>query len=340
MIWFTWRQFRTHSWVTAGGLAALGALLVLTAGSIADAYDANVPGCGSDCATAIDAFLRDARTGTNKIVYNLASYAMYLLPALIGMFWGAPLIARELETGTHRLAWNQTVTRTRWLATKLALIGAAAAATAGLLSWAITAWAHHIDNATGDRIKPLLNPDGPGGIYDARGIVPIGWALFAFTLGVTAGMLIRRTVPAMAATLGGYLAAAAAMPLWIREHLTPPTHITRTFDLDQLTTLAIRPDNRMDVYAETPAQSWVLSNQTITTTGQAFNGPADPQYCGAGTSMQACEQWIGSLGLRQHLTYHPASNFWSLQWAETGILVGLAALLTGFCFWWIRRRVA
>jgi hypothetical protein len=78
----------------------------------------------------------------------------------------------------------------------------------------------------------------------------------------------------------------------------------------------------------------VLTNQTITTTGQPFTGPANQQYCGMDQGPQACEQWLGTLGLRQDLTYHPGSHFWTLQWAETGILIGLAALLAGFCFWW------
>jgi hypothetical protein len=342
MIWLTWRQFRTQTWVTVGGLAVLGVLLIITGRSIADAWDAaNVAGCGSDCTNAIDTFLRDAKTGTNGIVFNLATYAMYLVPALIGLFWGAPLIARELETGTHRLAWNQTVTRTRWLATKLALIGAATAATVALLSWVITSWAHHIDNVTGDRIRPLINTHGLGGIYDARGVVPIGWALFAFMLGVTAGMLIRRTVAAMAATLGIYIAAVVAMSGWIREHLTPAVHTTKALDTANLSGLGINPsDWRMDVFGETPGHAWVLSNQVITTTGQVFHGPANQQYCGLDQGPPACEEWLGTLGLRQDLTYHPTSHFWSLQWAETGIFVGLAILLTGFCFWWIRRRAS
>jgi hypothetical protein len=32
------------------------------------------------------------------------------------MFWGAPLVAGELESGTFRLAWTQDVSRVRWLA--------------------------------------------------------------------------------------------------------------------------------------------------------------------------------------------------------------------------------
>jgi hypothetical protein len=331
MIWFTWRQFRTQTWVTVGGLAVLGALLVLTGLSIADAYDTNVPGCGSNCANAIDNFVRDAKNGTSGTVYDLATYTMYLVPALIGIFWGAPLIARELETGTHRLAWNQTVTRTRWLATKLVIIGGASVATVGLLSWAITSWAHHIDNATGERIKPM--------IYAARGVVPIGYALFAFILGVTAGMLIRRTLPAMAATLGVYIAAVVAMPLWLREHLTPAVHATPAFDTAKLTGIGLIRNGTLRVDAEAPANAWVLSNHVVTSTGSQVI-TANPQYCSPSKSPEACQQWLGTLGLRQDLTYHPGSHFWSLQWAEAGIFLGLAVLLAGFCFWWIRRRVS
>jgi ABC-type transport system involved in multi-copper enzyme maturation permease subunit len=331
MIWFTWRQFRTQTWITVGGLAVLAVLLLITARSIADAYDAaNVAGCSNNCATAIENFLRDATNGTGGTVYDLVTPTMYMLPALIGIFWGAPLIARELETGTHRLAWNQSVTRTRWLATKLAIIGGASVATVGLLSWAITSWAHHIDDANGDRIKPLL--------YGARGVVPISYTLFAFVLGVTAGMLIRRTVPAMAATLAIYIGAVAAMPLWIRGHLTSPVHATPAFDLARLRGIGLSPNGTLRVYAEAPANAWVLSNHVVTNTGQVIT--ANPQYCSPSASPEACRQWLGTLGLRQDLAYHPQSHFWSLQWAEAGIFLGIAVLLVGFCFWWIRRRVS
>jgi ABC-2 family transporter protein len=242
MIWFTWRQFRTQTWITVGALAALGVVLVITGRSIADAYaDANVAACDSDCATAINNFLHQVTTSTSGTVYDLATSILYVVPALIGIFWGAPLLARELETGTHRLAWNQSVTRTRWLATKLAIVGAAAAATVGLLSWAVTSWAHQIDQATGVRITPAL--------FAARGIVPIGYALFAFTLGVTAGMLIRRTVPAMAATLAIYGAAVIFMQEWIRAHLVPASHATNPLDTSSLDTLMIGQGNELTVVA-------------------------------------------------------------------------------------------
>jgi hypothetical protein len=331
MIWFTWRQFRTQTWITVGGLAVLGVLLVITAGSIADAYNAaNLAGCGSNCTDAIDSFLQDVSSGTSGTVYDLATPTMYLVPALIGIFWGAPLIAREIESGTHRLAWNQSVTRTRWLVTKLGIVGGASVATVGVLSWAITTWAHRIDEANGDRIKPLL--------YGARGVVPISYTLFAFILGVTAGMLIRRTVPAMAATLAVYIGAVAAMPLWIREHLTSAVHATPAFDLSSMYGLGLRPDGTLRVFSKGPSEAWVLSNHVVTSTGQVIS--ANPQYCSPSKSPEACQQWLGTLGLRQDLTYHPDSHFWSLQWAEAGIFLGIALLLAGFCFWWIRQRVS
>jgi hypothetical protein len=83
----------------------------------------------------------------------------------------------------------------------------------------------------------------------------------------------------------------------------------------------------------------VLSNQTITPSGQVFTGPADPQYCGPTAGGETCLDWLGTLGLREDIFYHPADHFWRLQWAEAGVFVGAAILLVGFCFWWTRRRL-
>jgi ABC-2 family transporter protein len=330
MIWFTWRQFRTQAWITAGGLVILAVILAITGHHLADLYQANVGDCHSHCGNAIDNFIADARNSIADRVFHYSLAIMYVVPGLIGIFWGAPLIARELETGTYRLAFNQSVTRTRWLATKLATIGAIAMATVGLLSWAITAWAHHIDHANDNRLQPLL--------FGARGIVPIGYAAFAFAIGVTAGMLIRRTVPAMAATLVAYVGAVASMP-FLRSHLMPASHVALPLNADNINEIAVRPGGVMTVSGgDAPHGAWVLTNQTINAAGNLFTGPADPQHCGA-NGPDSCVQWVGSLGLREDVTYQPASHFWPLQWTETGIFLAVALLLVGFCFWWTRRRL-
>jgi hypothetical protein len=333
MIWFTWRQFRTQTWVTVGAVAVLGVLLFATGRSIADAYaDAKMATCQADCAAAVEIFLAQVYSSASGTLYNFTMSTMYVVPALIGVFWGAPLIARELETGTHRLAWTQSVTRTRWLASKLAIVGAATAATAGILTWAVTSWAHQIDAAIDNRITPF--------VYGARGIVPVGYALFAVALGVTAGLLIRRTVPAMAATLAVYIPAVAAMPLWIRAHLLPVSHAITPLDTASLEGIMITDDQMTQmtlVGGGHQPGAWMLSNKTITTSGEVFTGPAG--NCGPEHTHQECMAWIDTLGLRQELAYQPANNFWPLQWIEFGIFVGAAVLLAGFCFWWTRRRL-
>ncbi|HZM82027.1 MAG TPA: ABC transporter permease subunit [Candidatus Limnocylindrales bacterium] len=333
MIWFTWRQFRTRAAIAVVALAACGVALLITGRTLAQMY-AGVASCQSDCGAALSQFGEQFRRDDLFLVYGLSSLLMYLVPALVGAFWGAPLIAHELETGTHRLAWNQTVTRSRWLASKLAVVGGTAAALTGVLGWAVSTWARHIDTAVFDRIE------APN--FGARGIVPIGYAVFAFTLGVTCGMLIRRTVPAMAITLAGYAAVVLAMPLWLRAHLIPALHETRPLDLENLSSMITNTGEgggTMELTGPGMPHAWNVSNLTITPAGDEFHGPPDPVACGEDAAANACDAWLTSLNLREDIIYHPASHFWALQAAETGILLGLAALLVMFSFWWVRRRL-
>ena len=190
MIWFTWRQFRTQTWITVGALAALGVVLVITGRSIADAYAAaNVAACGNDCPTVIDNFLRQVQASTPQAVYDLASGLMYVGARLDRHLLGRAADRRELETGTHRLAWNQSVTRTRWLATKLGIVGGGGGGNRG----AAQLGGHHL-GATGSTTPPATG--SPGAVRRPRHRPDRLRHLFAFILGVTLGMLIRRTVPA------------------------------------------------------------------------------------------------------------------------------------------------
>ncbi|GGN64447.1 transporter [Actinoplanes lobatus] len=331
MIWFTWRQFRTRAAIAAAALAAFGVLLAVTALTITNLY-ADVAACSSDCAGVTTAFLIRFNDSAAFPAALAAMAALYVVPALIGVFWGAPLIAREVETGTHRLAWNQSVTRTRWLVAELTVGGALVVAATGLLSWAVTVWSQRLDSASHDRITPL--------VFGARGIVPVAYAIFAFLLGATVGMLIRRTVPAMATTLAVYVAAAAAMPLWARAHLVPAQQHTAPLTAGNLGGMSISGDTgAMEVFGDDVPNTWTISNRTITSDGTTFTGPADLTVCGPNGTQVKCHEWLGSLGLRQDALYHPGTHFWPLQWAEAGVFIGLAALLAAFCFWWIRHRI-
>ncbi|WP_406864303.1 transporter [Streptomyces sp. HUAS MG47] len=335
MIWLTWRQFRTQAAVMFAAVAALAATLAVTGPQLADLYRT----AGSS--------LVDQVSSADQTLYYTGLLVVLAVPAVIGMFWGAPLIARELETGTHYLAWNQGVTRTRWLATKLGLGAAASMTAAGLVALAVSWWSSPIDRAVNsggatDTYFPRLDPVA----FAARGVVPMAHAAFAFVLGVALGLVIRRTLPAMATTFALYAAVQIVVPMWIRSHLAAADR----------TVLPIEPggapisiqDGAREIVAHLEAVpgSWVTSQQTLNAAGQPVPVPSSFADClrtesgpPALQQVERCVADLGALGYEQQVTYQPAGNFWALQWAETGLYLGLALALTGFCAWWIRRRV-
>jgi hypothetical protein len=332
MLWVTWRQQRTQTLVT-GALVVLAAVaLAITGTHLASLYT-SVSSCQANCTAVVSAFRNDAQSGFSGLVYHFSIYAMYLVPPLIGAFWGAPLVARELEAGTHRLAWSQTVTRRRWLATKLAVGGALAMLATGILSLGATLALHHLDH--GQRIQPEL--------FGVRGIAPVAYTAFAFALGVAAGTILRRTVVAMAVTLAVYIIAAVLMPTVVRAHLLPTRTATEPVSgaRDSVFEMHIDQQHRMKIIGTLHVPgSWPVSNRTVLPDGSEFAGPADPNVCGPNASPQACSQWISTLHLRQVLSYQPASHYWPLQWTESGIFVVLALLLAGVAMWWTRRRLS
>jgi ABC-type transport system involved in multi-copper enzyme maturation permease subunit len=338
MIRLTVRQFRTQAWVAIAALAAIAITFAVTRPSLTRMYSASgIAACqaSNDCGRLAAGFIQQVRADSAyPVLYAVGVVVVFLVPAIIGMFWGAPLITRELEDGTYRLAWTQSVTRTRWLAVKLGLLGLTAMAITGLFSLIITWWDSPLDQAAGlgspilsNRITPLL--------FGGHGIVPIGYAAFAFALGAAAGALIGRTVPAIAVTIVIFVAVQLVMPNVVRPYLIPPAH----------TTVAVSPGDAHWVSAGNGLLitgsaaipgAWVVSTSGHTYTGPAirilrtcYNGP---------TSTPACGSAFASLHAQLLVTYQPASRFWALQWYETGIFLAAALALAGFCFWWIARR--
>jgi hypothetical protein len=354
MIWLTWRQFRTQILVVAGVLVALAVVAIVTGPHLVSLSDAYLKLCHAD---------RDCGSTTNPVVNsdgrieNLFSDLVLVAPALIGIFWGAPLIARELETGTYRLGWTQSVTRRRWLAVKMGLIGLVSVVVAGLLSLIVTWWSSPIDTANANRFGVAM--------FSLRDITPIGYAAFAFALGVTAGVIIRRTVPAMASTLVIFVAARLAEVTWLRPHLIPPvrTHVALTAGND--IGFSLTPGG-LQIVANPPnlGNGWAISSVVVNDSGQspsaAFMKSACPSIAnggpagggGGGTAHvrvgtngpgpQAFQDCVAKVAAKYHevVTYQPASRFWAFQGIETAVFVVLALLLAGLCFWWVRHRLS
>ncbi|MGC4868530.1 hypothetical protein ACLQ3B_24195 [Micromonospora sp. DT53] len=337
MIWMTWRQFRTPALATGALLLVVLGGLALTWAEVTDlAAQTGYTGCQGDaCLAAGEAFLQALQPKWASEFHIAAIAALYLLPALVGIFWGAPLVARELESGTYRMVFSQSVSRVRWLLVKLAIGGGAAALGAGLLSLMLTRWAQPIDGASADRMNPL--------VFAARGVVPVGYAALAFMVGVTTGLLLRRTLAAMAVTLLVIASLQIAAPLVVRPWLAQPVTTVAPLNFDGDFGISMDSDTgQMTVHIEPERRGdWVISSTTITSTGAEFIGPADMTQCGrrASGGREACQRWLGQQNLSLEVSYVPGSKFWTLQWREFGVLFALTVVLSLFSLWWVRRRL-
>jgi hypothetical protein len=350
MTWLTWRQVRAQAVTAAAALAAFAALLAATGPHLASRYAASgISGCPStSCEHLASNFLQQLyAAGTYWVLYLAGVVIILLAPAVIGLFWGAPLIARELETGTSALAWNQSITRTRWLAVKLTLTGLAAMAVTEALSLMQAWWAAPIGRAVGH---------GGGGtnlamgrfsslVFATHGITPLGYAAFTFTLGVTAGVLIRRAVPAMAVTLAIFAVVQIAMPLWIRPHLFPANHTV--IPVTSLDGISLQQGglngSSFTLGAENlPGQpgAWLISSGAVNTAGQAVS--TTPAACTTPSMRNgpAFFDCLASHGIREAISYQPASRYWAFQWTETAIYLALALALAGYCFRRLGRRLS
>ncbi len=216
MTWLSWRLQRTETLIAAGILALIAALLVPTGLSMASAYhhDGLAACLGANpsfsCSEAIGGFRSHFQSLSDLLNW------FTLVPGLIGVLLAAPFIL-ELENGTYRLAWTQSITRRRWIATKLGVPLAAALLFAAALILLTTWWR-----------APIVHLDGrmDNGIYDSEGTVVLGYTLFALGLALAIGVIWRRAVAAVTAAFAGYFVARIFVDAWLRDRLVTPLTAT------------------------------------------------------------------------------------------------------------------
>ena len=246
-----------------------------------------------------------------------------------------PLITRELEAGTHRLAWNQSVTRGRWLAAKLGLVGLLSVAAAGLYSLLLTWAASPIDLVNDNRFTPLL--------FDDRNIVPLAYAAFAFVLGLTFGLFIRRTVPAMAAAL---VVFAVVQMAGHAHHGPAESTSRRSARTVPLTASEVSKLSFFGEYGTVGGVSvaggpWIVSTSAVLdSSGHDVGYTSWWSYCVNVASPASLPNCIAKENVHVEVSSQPASRYWSFQWYETGIFAAVSALLAGLCFWRIRSRLS
>jgi hypothetical protein len=252
--------------------------------------------------------LLDAQSTDLSFYLSLLQPALVLLPVLLGMMVGAPLLAREYEQRTHQLAWSQSVSPVRWFAARLgmaaAVVGLASLALTGLSDWF---WRDYV--VLGDVQSYAFTPL----TYNAIGVVPIAYALFALALGAAVGLLLRSTLPAVLVT-GALQVAFELLMYQLRPYLYPMVS-------------AVQPQTdavAVDGFAA-PANSWLIHSGIVLPDGSRVSSTVD---CGS----SACRHFTAYYG-----SYQPASHFWPLQLVESGILLALAAALVLFALRRLRR---
>jgi hypothetical protein len=350
---FAWLQFRTQAAVVFGGLAVVAIVLAITGPHLVHLYDTTVATCAThgDCSTAASTFLQNDRT-----LQILLDGLVVVVPGIVGIFWGAPLVSRELETGTFRLVWTQSVTRTRWLVVKLVIVGLGSVVAAGLFSLMVTWWSSPVDRANVSLYTS----------FDQRGVVPVGHAAFAFALGVLAGVFIRRTLPAMATALAGFVATRLLFNSFVFPKLIAPNH--RSLALNQETVQGFGQMNG-GPFTLFPGNlnlpnAWIYSTQFVDKAGHPLSsqiltstcpllgtglGPGGPPSGGAHsgaiqaspTAQGVLQNCITKLASTYHevVAYQPPGRYWPFQWYELAIYLAVALVLAGTCIWWVRRRL-
>jgi hypothetical protein len=310
VIWLTWRQHRKQLLFSVLGLALLAVFMYPTGramrsdftrlGLSACVNQTQGPGNG-----ACDSVMRQF---TDRWApFTLVGLLFLVLPLLVGLFWGAPVVAREVEHGTHRLVWTQGVSRRQWALVKFGFVGLFAVLAAVVYGLGMSWWLTPLSQAGEvNRFSPL--------IFDMQGVVPIGYTLFAVALGVFGGTVWQRMLPAMGVTLAGFLGVRLAVTLLARQHYMTPVDLTAP------------------LASQTPINDvgdWVLNDGIKSAGGQLVLPHARIEcHAAAGSPLEGAppcgsDQGLGTGAYNWELV-QPADRYWTFQWIETGVFVVLA----------------
>ncbi|MEV5720480.1 ABC transporter permease subunit [Amycolatopsis mediterranei] len=328
MIWVSWRLHRAQLMTMLGVLVAgAGVIALLRSNMLDDLASTGLASCVSQtldkCSPpgAAKAFAEAWSTP-----FDVARAAIICLPALIGVFVGAPLFARELEQGTHVLAFTQSVSRTRWMFAKLVIALTPALVVLIVLQSLVSWWL----SAAGI-LGPFMNGPFTAFNFGIGHVSPVGYALFAFALGTFLGVATRRTLVAMTGGLAAFVVVRLALSGLV-DRLVPAQR------------LEVTPDQPVTVYQD---GSLVIGDGWLDTAGQPVSEDK------AQVLIHACKSAPGGVpntqegylaclpqsGLaKRYADFIPASQAWQVHLVDVAIFGGVAVLLLAGTAWLLRRQ--
>lgn len=315
MIWLAWRQQRLEALMGAALLALIAASLVPLGLHMASVYHhSGAAACaahslanGNGCGGVVSDFLHRFEHAGPIVPW------LNFLPGIFGVLFAAPLVL-ELEHGTFRLAWTQSVTRRKWLTIKLAtMYGSGLLATlalATLMTW----WRGPLDSLQG-RMEP--------NVFDFEGVVPYAYTLFALSLVLAIGIFTRRTLVATAGSLLGYFALRIGVQMSLREHYVAP--IKRVW----------RPGTAGPTNLD---RAWSIVSGPADAAGHPLPGAGHILALCMNAPKQQAERCLTSHHVYNVAVYQPAGRFWLFQGIESALFAGLAVALLAGALWWLRAK--
>lgn len=285
MNWFVWRQHRRQLLVMLGLLVVFAIFVIVT---------------GHHNMRALH--------NPNDLISNTWENivrASIVVPLVIGMFVGAPLLAQEYENNTDKLLWTQGISRRKWLSTKLGWLLAAAALYGLAYGLLVMWWWRGAATQLPPRFDPLQ--------FDITGLMPVVYAMFALVLGTAIGAWRHQTLTALAITIFAFVAIQFVVATYVRPHYAKPVAYV----------------NKVD--------------DCVTTYGPAFSSSTicQPDKTVGYQAAQSPENWDLSFGSNNNVTtYQPAYRYWDFQRIEAGIYVGLTGAAVATTYWLVLRRDA
>jgi len=328
LAWVTWRQHRAALIGAAAFLGAIAVYLAVTGHQIRQAYDAlaaagcpqagTLPACQSLDQGLLSFYgTTSGPVGASGLNAQSVPFMLMAVPVLLGAFTGAPVLARELESGTFRFAWTQGAGRLRLAAARLiplaVLLTAAAYGLSALFSWYFT---------------PFLRFGNTGGypmqLFGNLGVDFAAWTLFSFTLAAFIGVLLRRAVAATAVSLAVTTVLDVVTMMVLRQHYATPVTVTGA--------------------GPAGVGDWVLGNWFTNPSGaQVSVNTVDSLFAQSqgGHAMitpPALTTWAAHHHYTQWWSYQPATRWWQLQLTEGAWLLAASLLLVTATILLIRRR--